>query len=711
MSVSGKFLITCILVVFCAVAQPTAKVGTSSSNKKADGKAASKATANKTNSGCRNELLEAFQLDGVGRDKPVAMTVCPAVTAANNCCSVVDEIKAVKAWNNFSKPKLDRFVENTIDTIRRMVSLQPFVQNLNDLYIRFHYKKTVKRVSKVKQCFDRETLLSTDNFKELVTEAAAGEEWYYVYAKMYIDKIIALLIAGNEKNGFSIKPFSTPSNANAIGANLLDNPAVIDQLRSIGNDYVFNDRIADLVGVVESTFVRMGDVPEFKAKTEADRLTLVKTSLGVDAAVRAAVTAEQINKRVRKDIQEEAYNRHMKNIVKFIMKHSPAFILESSLPKNQRVAILANAIVRIQRSANLKTELGYFWGIDQIKNPANIKKIKEIDGQISSLVRKAIEDEQQLSAATVGVLINDFALAYHKVSNLRELLLEGALEGSSAYIYAYLGTEIFKSIEAQNPTAKSQLADKYKSCLLPALKDETYKVHATGLVDAASNAQYAPDYIKNMNAILDKCLDPLQLGPRPNIDLDSLYTTALTYLSDTIMSSSTFISDSKSSSKICANVFKAALVDQVTFNRAKFNHCRKSLLDLLQVDTAGLVGSLDAMKNEMSKMVDLKKTAYCVVCDKSLSKFVDIKSKTVAYSEGFCTSMLKTFGKYLDWKNVELMKYQDRLYQYLQCYSRDGSDVSFPYQFFAQSQLELSKKFEECRASGNKPSACRPLCE
>lgn len=235
MSVKTKLVLALTLLITAAVAQATG-------GKPADKPAAKPAEAG---NGCQSQLLQAFQLDGLGNDKAVDMTICPSVTASNNCCSVIDEIKAVKSWSNYSKPKLNLFVEDAADTIERMIGLHPYVERLNDMYIRFHYEEIVKKYTKTDQCFDKETLLSTGNFRELIKETYAGKEWYLVYIKNYIDVILSRI-----RKTDAYKVITSEDSLKTISLNLQNNKEFTALLAAVNTDYLFEETTKDIVSTL-----------------------------------------------------------------------------------------------------------------------------------------------------------------------------------------------------------------------------------------------------------------------------------------------------------------------------------------------------------------------------------------------------------------------------------------------------------------------------
>ena len=119
------------------------------------------------------------------------------------------------------------------------------------------------------------------------------------------------------------------------------------------------------------------------------------------------------------------------------------------------------------------------------------------------------------------------------------------------------------------------------------------------------------------------------------------------------------------------------------------------------------------MKEEMVKVLELKKSLYCSLCDHSKLQFIDIEANTITYNNEFCFGLLKNYSKYLVWKNLKLTNYLHNLFQYLKCFQTDGKGSSFPYEFFGKEHVKLSKLLKPCEeiTTPEQASACSSVCQ
>lgn len=700
MSVRLPFYIALTLLLLSAPAEVRAA--------DADPKAAAGASGGDGAAACQPQLLQAFQLDGLGTDKPVDMTICPTVTADNNCCSVIDEIKAVKSWNNYSKPKLNLFVEDAANTIERMLALHPYVRKLNDIYIRFHSQDIVKKYTSEVNCFDKDTLLSQDNYNELMVEAGSGKEWYDVYVRNAIENIVN----GIGANADNLALVTSTDSLVAIITSLQNDPNLQSLIKNIDKDYAYDDSIAQIKTIIETAFITLGDVKDFQQKSSADKTTLVQSRLGVAAVLTNVLSQDYVNKRIRKDIEEITYNNHIKAIKNFILSKSDVLI-DVNVEKPKKDLILSRIASALSNSRSLKTELVYFWGVDMLKKSDSRKKKDTVTGLILKIVSRTIDriKDSEIDVYLLPSIFNSFNKVFAMTFNLEDILATSMNVNYKSYVYKSMMSAAYGNVERSNPAQKPALLNNYKTCIPNESAKSTYDINFLTLPEISDDSIYLPDYVAKSTTLMSTCLANDKLTNTAVIDYPTLYNTAITNLK-AIMSSVIFITDNAAGPKICATVYKASLVKQVTFNKAKFKHCRSSLIDLLQVDTDALVKTIKDMKAEMAKIVDIKKTAYCIVCDKSLSKFVNVKDKQITYSEGFCDTMIKQFSTYLNWKNVQLLDYQNKLFQYLQCYLQDGKSNNFPYPFFGQSHVELSNTFKDCNGTGkDKAEKCKAICQ
>ena len=657
---------------------------------------------------CHAQILETFQLDGIDSESPVDMTICQNVTAENNCCSVTDEIKAVKSWNYYSKPKLNLYVDDAINTIKRMFGLHSFVEKLNDMYIRFHYEDVKHIKVKEESCFEKETLLSMDNFKELVSESNAASEWFDAYAKNIITKILEY-VSKQRSIDSVILAADIP---NKIANKLYDNKKLLKQIKEIDDNFVFDEDLKHIIKIIEDIFVANGDSTAFKAVPDAKKPEVVKNTLDLEEYLRTLFLKDNIPKKNLKKIQEATYKGHIKNIDDFIMKNNAALFTTKSLKSDLRNEIVAKVVEALNKSDQLKMELNYFIHVRTLKGKESDKKINNLKGLMGDIIYKAITKNSKLSGAISTNIYNNFIVNFEKVFVLQDQLYKTMFKNYKVFVYHKMFTKIFRLLDKNNQKKSQELRKIFREKVLDEKFDGSLDITLLPFYEVASDDNYEEKYVENTLSLLDNIFSGTKIKIPESINYSAMYKAAIDSFLH-IIDNVVFINNAKGGNQVCAVIHKTSLVKKIVFNKEKFKHCRTALVDLLNINVKEITRVIEEMKEEMKKMVELKKTAYCVICDKSLSKFIKKKNNSLIFSDTFCVDLVSRFSKYLEWKNITLIDYQNKLFQYLKCYLTDGESTEFPYKFFGKPQLESSEDFKGCiSASGDeKVSACKKVCD
>lgn len=59
---------------------------------------------------CNQRVMAKLQLNGFQPGEELQdSTICPNIKAQNNCCSSIDEIKIVKNWTQYTKPRMELY--------------------------------------------------------------------------------------------------------------------------------------------------------------------------------------------------------------------------------------------------------------------------------------------------------------------------------------------------------------------------------------------------------------------------------------------------------------------------------------------------------------------------------------------------------------------------------------------------------------------------
>ena len=93
---------------------------------------------NKEGTSCNYALLNSLRLTGKQPgDAPVSMDSCQ-ISANDNCCSSIDEIKILKSWQSFSIPRIDYHVKQMTISFEGIYNLLPHLGSLNESTIGYH---------------------------------------------------------------------------------------------------------------------------------------------------------------------------------------------------------------------------------------------------------------------------------------------------------------------------------------------------------------------------------------------------------------------------------------------------------------------------------------------------------------------------------------------------------------------------------------------
>ena len=114
--------------------------------------------------GCQPRLLNTLRLSGLKPgEKAKDMKICP-ITADDNCCSPIDEVKIINLWNYYSAPKVNKVAQDTIESVKKILDLDPYVRVLNATLIRYHYSNLRWRKTNETQCFNGKFFLEQVNY-------------------------------------------------------------------------------------------------------------------------------------------------------------------------------------------------------------------------------------------------------------------------------------------------------------------------------------------------------------------------------------------------------------------------------------------------------------------------------------------------------------------------------------------------------------------
>lgn len=135
----------------------------------------------------------------------------------------------------------------------------------------------------------------------------------------------------------------------------------------------------------------------------------------------------------------------------------------------------------------------------------------------------------------------------------------------------------------------------------------------------------------------------------------------------------------ESDKNICAKVVKHNLMKRIVYDPNKVIYCQSIGQKMFAFKTKFLNNNLPNMMDTLDKLIGVKKALFCHTCNQGESKLFNLNDNTVTFSKQFCFDMITEFKDYIQWKNLDMMKYLETYYQYLQCYNPESKAPSYPY--------------------------------
>ena len=122
--------------------------------------------------------------------------------------------------------------------------------------------------------------------------------------------------------------------------------------------------------------------------------------------------------------------------------------------------------------------------------------------------------------------------------------------------------------------------------------------------------------------------------------------------------------------------------DFVIVNQDKVKYCVGLHDAFLDMNLKLFIRYLSNVKMSMSKLVSMKNTLYCSICDAHKHQFFREKEKEIVMSKHFCQKTLKTEKDYFMFMHVFLVEFLNQVLQYLACFETDGHVFEFPFPSF-----------------------------
>ena len=637
---------------------------------------------------CNKDLMQSFRLDGLEKDEVSSnMEACKSVTAANNCCSKVDEIKIIKSWNAFSVPKLNKFADDMIVNYKRVYSFDSFIRELDAKKGRYHYSEYKWHKTAEEKCFDGKYFVSQTGIGKL----HAKLDWNNMMAEKAANFILNHVIEALDDEGLLDRPLIASlvqkpmkKNKEILNALLFARPgfAMRGSCLTVENTYIAH--------IVAATGTKLN---QGEKKKEETLVGFLNRKLTIHKTLKEYMDKSYKNKNVR-ELQDYTTELHLKGIMKGVKQ-----FLQSS--KKQPTSVVKSVEEHLKESGELKKRLGFFVLHDSMKNKGVLKAI-------FNLVIKSIVDVVLKHKDIKG---NNYESMLEIVKSIKEtLLIDKFMEETfSKNLFPFLGQEmISKAFLTLHKKKKAKYDD-----LMEIYKVVNWKTYRESKIPGKPNLTTDKHHFvipHILIAAVNKSKSSVKFDAKKI--LDHAYNGAVEELKSAVK---TIKLPVEQKSVVCAIVYHSNLFREVRFNQDKLDYCLGAEADFKahKVSVKDTVELIETLRPELRSILELKRGFYCGICDKKMSSFINTKSNKISLDKEFCYDTVKKFKKYLEWKNVDFLEYILKAYQFLKCFSDDGSPQKMPFKFMDPKHEKHLPMMKSCMTIKNKKEvgSCIPICD
>ena len=139
--------------------------------------------------------------------------------------------------------------------------------------------------------------------------------------------------------------------------------------------------------------------------------------------------------------------------------------------------------------------------------------------------------------------------------------------------------------------------------------------------------------------------------------------------------------------------------DFVIVNQQKVKYCVGIHDSFIDMNLKLFLSYLPAIRNSLVRMVSMKSTLYCSVCDAHKQHFFQVKDHEIIISKQFCRNILKEEVDYFMFMHVVYIEFIDQLLQYLACFESDAHVFSFPFPSFMAKYRRRINIVKKCLSS------------
>lgn len=651
---------------------------------------------------CNNKLLNALRLGGIERGhRPSNNTIC-GLSARDNCCSVTDEIKILRSWNAFSRPKILKFADDMDQIYRDFVALEPALQRLNLSQIEYHFDNISWRRTNDSQCFSGKYFLEQANYDLLKGGQNVTEEFVSAVAKE---------VAAN---------FSAGTGANVIRAN--ETARIIRELFRNNSDFTQNlllglesPYLADAVSLLAQNLTRFLSLqsaplvvlPPLPANQPL--FDFLNSTWRLQELFNATLTSAS-RRFFLPFLQTRVSNIHVASLLNYL--NGP---LRNSLTWNYRIrmrmlnvsAIIEEVSDELFGDETLKRYFGWF--LSPTSRSRYIRVYKYLENKFYKAFADAISRTGSLSQHAQYAVLKEVMAAISD-SALRSVLWSayGRIAGA---LVTHLALANYTRDCYQQGNSESQGALYLE--LARANYNDSYWLDPNSVANP-HNWWMQSQVRSRLSNLVSGVNNRFRNRFRLNTWLPWFDTfRALRRFNEINLGRARFAEFSGDNKRVCATVMTHRLVREAVFNEQKFSYCLRIGQEYKSQSLTATLGPLTSIAAELAKILKMKSAFYCAACSSRDSMMIDVGANSLLLSSSFCFDFVQQFRNYLNWKFTTFQAFQFKLFQYVSCFGRDANlTEALPYEPFNNLIPENFTAWPACNnvTSIANVSACAPVC-
>lgn len=664
---------------------------------------------------CNYAFLQALRLTGVEPGEPVTRNAICGLSAKENCCSQVDEIKIIRSWNSFTKPKIAKYAEDMTEIYNNFLNLEPYLSNLNFSNIEFHFDNVSWRRTNESQCFSGKFMLEQANYAILKDGGNITTR---------ILNMISKTVSRTFTSGVGMSVIRQKDAENIIRQVFANNTAVMeDLLDSLNFPLALSDVAVNLATLLTNFLIVQKPPLVNLTALPADKKPFEFYNATWDFGTLFNTTLARVSDRFFMEVLKLRVARiHIASLINYVNKTVQDTLANNALakPLAQRQVNTTELTKQIMDDlfANqmIWKYLGWFWYPTSASRYVRVYKFLEnsiIKSFSDVILRSELLSEQA-----------HYAVLKHFMTVIDDYAVKSVLSNS----YSRIAGTVINHLGFVNLTTTYYKAAGSSGTSTPG-----------GLYRLLVRANYRKPSIIDSNSLSSQYQDWMKYNLNMNLKniwLNITKDQALGYTSQVLPDSfeysqydprgafaafmsfnlrrarhAEFAGDNK---QVCATVYRHNLVREAIFNEKKFQYCLQITQNFQNRSLAATLGPVREIRAAIDKLLELKAAFYCSACSIRDSRNVDVVMNSIRISSKFCFDFVNKFKTYLDWRYTAFQGFQNSLFQYLSCFGRDANlTVNFPYEPFNNLIPENFTAWDACRnvSSINNISLCFPVCE